>query len=334
MNQVANTQQPAPLVQFKRDLQRSIDAGEFALPSTVDPNAFRNAAIIAFQGDGGIYQCTPESIFKALRVLAGAGLMPDGREAAIVKYGTTATAMPMVAGLIKVARNSGKVTALWADVVYEGETLDTWIEDGEPRFSHSTADGKRIDAMDRGGEVRGAFAVAKMKDGTIDFQPMSKSEIEKRRRASATQKGEKPTGIWAQWYEEMAKKTVIRNLAKRLPMSTEDIDRIMKEQEPPELRDVTPEREDRPNLAQQIASGPEEPHDAVTGEVLDAEPAQDADLDESKVDPFSDEYTEGVKAHSAGMKEKMNPHEPGSEQWNNWLGGFRFALDNVKGDGQ
>ena len=53
---------------------------------------------------------------------------------------------------------------------------------------------------------------------------MSLEEVEKRRIASANQRDpQKPTGIWEKWYDEMAKKTVIRNLCKRLPMSSEMI---------------------------------------------------------------------------------------------------------------
>lgn len=330
MNQVATKDVP-PIVQFKRDLQTGLDNGEFALPSTVNPSAFKNAAIIAYQGDQQLDRCTPQSVFKALRVLAGAGLMPDGREAAIVKYGNVATAMPMVAGLIKVARNSGKVKSLWADVVYEGEQLEVWIEDGEPKWNHIAADGKRIDAMSRGGEIRGAYAVAKLEDGTIDFQPMSRPEIEKRRKASSNQKSDKPTGIWSSWYGEMAKKTVIRNLSKRLPMSTEDIDRIMKEQDAPALRDVTPEPSSEAHvpLSQRLATATSEP-DAVDGEILEPEEKEEAFFDEDAVDPMSEEYDEGFKA----SKEKSDgpcPYDPGTEKWNNWQGGFLYHSANAEG---
>lgn len=332
MNQVA-TNQAAPIVAFKRNLKDMVERGEFALPSTVSPEAFQNAAIIAFQGEGELHRCSPESVFKALRILAGAGLVPDGREAAIVRFGSQAQAMPMVAGLIKVARNSGKVASLWADVVYETEVLEVWIEDGKPRWNHSMTDGERIDAMARGGKIRGAFAVAKMTDGTIDFQPMSRDEIELRRKASANQKGDQPSGIWQKWYGEMAKKTVIRNLAKRLPMSTEDVERIMKEQDAPVLRDVTPETTPAHiPLSQRLQAATQEAEgEPLDGEVMDDGPKDETpsdapEFDESAVFPGADEYTEGVMAGQAGMKEKMNPHEPGSQQWTDWLGGHKFAV--------
>lgn len=63
---------------------------------------------------------------------------------------------------------------------------------------------------------------------------------------------------------------------------------------------------------------------------LSGDPGQDEthQFNADAVDPFAEPYDEGVKASKAAMREDMNPHEPGSEDWNNWLGGFRFHQDN------
>ncbi len=303
--------QTNPLVLFKGDLTRLHDAGELALPDTVPFKNFKNAAIVAVTDNPSILQCNRESVFKAIRTLAGAGLVPDGREAAIVPFRGAAQAMPMVAGLVKIARNSGKISSLWADVVYDKERLEIWVEDGERRWNHVTAEGEHIDAMARGGEIRGAYAVAKLTDGTVEFQPMSRDEIEKRRMASANQKGPKPTGIWEKWYDEMAKKTVIRNLCKRLPMSADDMDRMLREQEPL-LRDVTPEPEpERKNLAQRITETP-----AIDGEIVDDEKP-------FSPDPFSDEYKAGSEAFKNGAAISECPHTEGAAL-GNWLAGYNF----------
>lgn len=224
-----------PVAEFKANLRTLKDAGELdMLPSNVSYDAFRNAAVVAVTDNPRILDCNQQSVFKAIRKLAAAGLVPDGREAAIVPYKGEAQAMPMVAGLIKTARNSGEIVSIWADVVYDDEELKVWIDGGERRFDH------KFDPLQRGGEIKGAYAVAKLRDGTIEFEPMGFSQIEKRRKVSATQRGNEPAGVWAQWYEEMAKKTVIRALCKRLPISSEDHRRMaaVAEAEPP--RDVTP----------------------------------------------------------------------------------------------
>jgi recombination protein RecT len=325
MNEVATTKKN-PLVDFKVNLGRLHKKGELALPKTIPFEAFQNALIVAVTDNPQILNCSNASLFKAVRTLAGAGLIPDGREAAIVPFKGEAQAMPMVYGLIKTARNSGKITSLWADVVYDGETIEIWIEDGERKWNHCTNDGSKIDAMSRGGQIRGAYAVAKMTDGTVDFQPMSREEIEKRRRASANQKDpNNPSGIWEKWYDEMAKKTVIRNLCKRLPMSSDDIERMMAEQDPPAMLDVTPQetpQEARPNLAQSINE--DAPQDKpVTGEILDPEPDEDTET-KTGAEPNKEaaEYLAGVKAAADGFSLNDCPHPMGFDQWLDWAGGW------------
>lgn len=335
MNQVA-TRERSPLVQFKGDLQRLHDAGELALPDTVPFKNFKNAMTVAITDNAGILQCNRESIFKAVRTLAAAGLVPDGREAAIVPFKGTAQAMPMVAGLVKVARNSGKITSLWADVVYEGETLDVWVEEGERRWKLTKLDGTPVDVLDRGDKVRGAYAVAKLTDGTVELEIMGHRDIEKRRRASANQKGDNPTGIWAQWPEEMAKKTVIRNLCKRLPMSADDMERLYVEQEPLLQKDVTPSEAGqggpRVNLAQRLMAEQDAAPDAAQEATDQSPPDESQDIEgevlpDAAPDPFSDAYKAGAAAFKAGdppdCPDDMDPAQ--------WRAGYDFE---EKGDGK
>lgn len=322
MNEVV-TRELTPLQHFKRDMKSLHDAGELALPSTVSFDAFRNASVVAVTDNPRILQCTRESVFKAIRTLAGAGLVPDGREAAIVPFGKEAQAMPMVFGLIKVARNSGKISSLWAEVVYEGERLEVGMEDGNRIWKHVTDDGDPIDAMSRGGEIRGAYAVAKMTDKTVEFQPMSHAEIEKRRKVSRTQKDPGATGIWGQWYEEMAKKTVIRNLVKRLPMSTEDVERIMLEQEQPQMQDITPDHEDKLNLAQRLAAAKDEP-EPVEGEVMSETHSTEAGSS-LETEKYSPAYEDGLIAAEDTKEASDNPHPEGSQEHTDWHEGYLFG---------
>ena len=62
-------------------------------------------------------------------------------------------------------------------------------------------------------------AVAHFKDGGYQMEFMPKSEIEKRRKRSAT--ANSSYSPWSSDYEEMAKKTVVRYMFKYLPISIE-----------------------------------------------------------------------------------------------------------------
>ena len=61
------------------------------------------------------------------------------------------------------------------------------------------------------------YAVANLKNGGIQFEVMSRSEIEAIRKQSKAG----TSGPWVNHWDEMAKKTVIRRLFKYLPVSIE-----------------------------------------------------------------------------------------------------------------
>jgi recombinational DNA repair protein RecT len=72
--------------------------------------------------------------------------------------------------------------------------------------------------VDRG-ETQLYYAVARFKGGEInDFEIMTPSEIEAIRKRSKA----KDKGPWVTDFDEMAKKTVLKRLLKRLPMSSEN----------------------------------------------------------------------------------------------------------------
>lgn len=324
MNDVTQAAKP-PLVLFKQDLNRLKDSGELdMLPDNVSFEAFRNAAVVAITDNPSILQCNRESIFKSIRRLAAAGLVPDGREAAIVPFKGQAQAMPMVYGLIKVARNSGEISSIWAEVVRGDETFNISMVNGERQFDH------KYDPLNRSGEVKGAYAVAKMKDGTIEVEAMGRDDIEKRRKASANQREQAPTGIWQQWYDEMAKKTVIRALAKRLPMSSEDMRRVMVEHDETSIRDVTPDDRQRPNLAQMIQRSAERiqgmaPAEQPVGAEVEAE-AQDGPQDQDAAPgpvwralaengaPGSEAWDKGLSAFEDGKPMTDCPYDPDADK--------------------
>lgn len=320
------------LVQFKQTLTQMMAKQDLTLPSTVNPDTFRNAAIVAAQTNPSILQCSPESVFTAVRHLAGIGLMPDGREAAIVPFKGRAQAQPMVYGIIKAVKQSGQVRSIRAEVVYENERLHMSDDIVDRTWRHTQASGEPLDPMNRGGvEVAGAYAVAVLKDGTVEFIAMSRQEIEKRRKASPNQKGDTPTGIWADWYEEMAKKTVIRALCKILPMSSEDVSRILDKdptfQEVP-VKDITPPETTQERLERIAREKAAEQQDEAAEAVFDG-PV----YDETLAAPMDEAFSEGADAFDQGKAEADNPYEENPE-YSSWLYGWRQAQKAHKTGGE
>lgn len=330
MNAPATPKPQHPVARFKQDLNSLIDRKELALPSNVTPEAFRNAAVVAVQDNPDILRCDAASVMKSLRTIAAAGLVPDGREAAIVPFKGTAQAMPMVFGLIKMARRSGDVKDIRAHLVYQGELdqgLFEYVVGDEEALTH-----KPILFGEKGPAVA-AYAIAKLKDGTIVREFMDRDQIEKVRKSSPQQRGkENPQGIWQQWTEEMWRKTVIRRLCKRLDLSAEDLRRVMTEQDSPApIRDVTPAETEHVTLSQRLAAAKEEADqepEAVEGEIVDGHWTDEVDT--SDAFPGDDAFTEGVKAFQAGTARTDCPHGD-HDVAAHWLGGWDQAQD-AKGD--
>ncbi len=213
------------LVEIKKQLASPVMLNQFkmALPSHITPEKFQRTALTALLHNDDINDCTVQSVMTSLLKCAQDGLMPDNREAAIVKYGSTAQYMPMVYGLIKRMRNSGEVASVNAYIVYENDLFEYEIINGVENIRH-----KPTITGDRGAMLL-AYAVVGFKDGSSPHvEVMTHEEIEKARKVSKTQKGAGPAGIWASWYEEMAKKTVLHRAAKRVPTSS-DVTEFLRE---------------------------------------------------------------------------------------------------------
>ena len=262
MNDLTEKEKPLhPVVVFKQNLKKLIEDKELALPSNVSEESFRNAAVVAIQDNPDLLRADQQTLFKSLRRSAAAGLVPDGREGALVTFKTKDKAsnkwvqavqfMPMVFGLIKMARRSGTVSDIRAHIVYQNEV-------DQDKFNYTIGDTETLRhepiLFGDKGEAVAAYAIARMKDGTIVREFMSKDEIDTVRRAGSSQKvyrqgqapktSDEPLGIWKDWANEMWKKTVIRRLTKRLDLSSEDVRHIMDDDDFEGIRDVTPKRKE------------------------------------------------------------------------------------------
>lgn len=190
--------------------------GEFhkALPAQIPVERFIRTAITAVQMNPDLMQADKRSLFAACMKAAQDGLLVDGREAALVKYGDRVQYMPMVGGILKKLRQSGQLLSINAHVVYEKDTFEYELGDNE-RIVHKPA------LLDRGRPIA-AYAIAYTTEGGAYREVMSVADIESIRNLSRSGNN----GPWKNHWPEMAKKTVVRRLCKRLPSST-DIDSVL-----------------------------------------------------------------------------------------------------------
>lgn len=121
-------------------------------------------------------------------------------------------------GLIDLARRSGQIISIAAHEVCEHDEFEL-VYGLDEKLTHKPDMGER-------GEVIGFYAVAKLKDGGHAFEFMSRHQIEKIRDGSqgwqqAVKFKKQAVHPWQAHFVEMGRKTVIRRLAKFLPLSIE-----------------------------------------------------------------------------------------------------------------
>lgn len=189
-----------------------------ALPKHVPAEKFVRAIMTAVQTNPDLMNADRRTLYAAASKAAQMGLLPDGREGAIVTFAGKAQWMVMVAGLTKLVRNSGEISTWSVQAIYANDEFEYELGDNE-RIIHKPKLGDR-------GKVIGAYSIVLMKDGERSREIMGVDEIEAIRKRSRSG----GSGPWVTDFAEMAKKTVVRRHSKRLPMST-DLDEAMREDE-------------------------------------------------------------------------------------------------------
>jgi recombination protein RecT len=121
-------------------------------------------------------------------------------------------------GLIDLARRSGQIVSIAAHEVCENDHFEL-VYGIDEKLNHTPAMGDR-------GRVIGFYAVAKLKDGGYSFEFMSTRQVEEIRENSqgfqqAKRYNKEASHPWTVHFVEMGRKTVIRRLAKYLPLSIE-----------------------------------------------------------------------------------------------------------------
>ena len=203
------------LAEFKGTLAKMEKQFSSLLPKQIPTAQFLRTAYMAVENNPYLLKLDKSSLYAACQKAAQDGLVLDNREAAIVPFKNQAQYMPMVAGIIKKARQSGQISTLTAHVVYENDAFDYWVDEDGPHLKH-----RPLLIGDPGNPIL-AYATAKLKDGSTQIEVMTEQQIEKVKGVSRSKSG----GIWDTWKEEMWRKTVIRRICKYLPSSTE-LDRV------------------------------------------------------------------------------------------------------------
>lgn len=207
-----------PLAELRKQFTAMQPELAMALPAHVAPERFVRIVMTAIQQTPDLMKADRKSLFGACMKAAQDGLLPDGREAFLNCYYSKkdnkfiASYQPMIAGVLKKIRQSGELKQLSCDVVREGDVFEHYVDETGEHFKHQSSDEDNASAP-----VKYVYAALWTKDGGFYFRKMTPKAVEKARAVSRAAN----SGPWVQWWDEMALKTVLRNLSKRVPMSVE-----------------------------------------------------------------------------------------------------------------
>lgn len=211
--------QLAPIKQIEAVLNQSIDRIGLVLPKHLKPERMLRVAMSAIYKTPALLDCDKGSIVAAVIQASELGLEPGGalQHGYLIPYKNKKTQtrecqfQPSYRGLIELARRSGKLKSIAARVVYDKDIFSLVYTGDRPNYKHEPYFGNDP------GAVKLVYAVASLEGDALEFEAMTLPQIEEIQKRS--QSGNE--GPWVTDWAEMAKKTVIKRLLKRLPMSTE-----------------------------------------------------------------------------------------------------------------
>lgn len=174
-----------------------------------------------FVQDKALVFASDESLKRVMAQAAEVNLQPGSALGYFwfIRRGDIATSMIGVNGYTQLLLRHPDVAKVHANVIFEADKFEVIF--GEcPRLIHEpawTLEPRKPVAQGGRGNCIGAYAVLTRKNGFIDFDVMSRWELD---RAQAEAKGYGSVA-YRDWPEEMDKRTVLKRAQKRWPKSSE-----------------------------------------------------------------------------------------------------------------
>lgn len=200
-----------------------------ALPPNVALDKFTRATLTAIQQNPDILDCDRNSLYNAIVRCAQDGLLPDGKQAAIVAFNTKvrmrndsgamvevwikkAQHMPMVEGIIHTMALAG--VPAYAASVYTNDEFEQWNDETGQHIRHRPTKM----GQERGARI-GAFAVGRVtKTAQVYVEAMDMNDLEVPKRATKQKDSQgNLLGPWRDTPDRMEQKSALHRLAKRIP---------------------------------------------------------------------------------------------------------------------
>lgn len=209
-------------IEFNKQLEISQPQIQKALPKNMNVERLLRVARTEYQLNEMIQRCEPRSIVGAVIQAAQLGLEVGSQLglAYLVPYKGKCQLILGYRGMMHILFKSGVVKSLNAHCVYENDFFE--FEYGlEEKLRHKPAFGNR-------GEFIAVYAIAHLTDGGHQIEVMYRDEVYKCKSESSSSNSK--FSPWAKFFDEMAKKTVVRRLFKYLPVMLSNDDELRAQQ--------------------------------------------------------------------------------------------------------
>ena len=231
----------------KRNLiWRQLPAVEKSAPGHIDSKRQVRLLETAMSKTPRLFECTDISILGALMQCTELGLEPgDQGHVYLIPFRNNKTRqyecqiVISYKGMLQLMYRSRKILQVQPSLVYENDKF---------RLTYGSNGMLEHEPVQNGdkGDLVGAYVFVKLAGGGEVYEYMDIDEIEKRRKASRAGN----SGPWKTHYEEMVQKTVIRHIAKYLPMSVKESAGVARDESVVEY-----DPEDDPEIRSQFEDG-------------------------------------------------------------------------------
>jgi recombinase, phage RecT family len=189
------------------------------LPKHLTADRVLQMAATTIHRNPAIAKCSPASLLGSVMQASILGFPPVDAlgYCYFVPYGKDVQFQIGYKGYIELARRSGKIKMVYAEVVREGDEFT--VELGlNPTLEHKPK-------FDSKKPLTHVYAVCHFNDGGYNFVVLSKSDVERLRTRNPMQKGA-AAGAWLTDYDAMAKAKALKQLSKYLPLNIDQAEAI------------------------------------------------------------------------------------------------------------
>ncbi len=184
----------------RADFRESLSA---MIPTGSNVDKIANAYINAVATDGKLQRFDLATHLAALTKCVRMGLHPGPlNHVYLIAQRGIIDAMPSYKGMIARMKRHSSVQSVQAHTVHGGDTFKM-SAGTTPQIEHEIKLGDR-------GVFKGVYAIVFYTDGSFQFDYMGASEVEQIK--ASTHGGRGGTSPWNKWFEQMAKKSIVKRL--------------------------------------------------------------------------------------------------------------------------